>query len=77
MRRNFAFHSTQVPFFQGAWDIMDGKLRSYKEIKNSTNTNSTHIHVPRQHTWKTHLSCVAQLMGTRTMNKNGLFLNSL
>lgn len=31
------------------------------------------MHVPCRHTWKTHLSCVAQLMVVRTMNKNGLF----
>lgn len=37
---------------------------------------NTPIYVPHQHTWKIHLSCVAQLMVGRTTNKNSLFLNS-
>lgn len=56
--------------FQYSWDIMYRKLRNYRGIEN---TRTACMHVPRRHTWKTHLSCVAQLMVTRKMNKNGLF----
>lgn len=49
---------------------MHRKLRNYRGIKN---TRTARMPVPHQHTWKTHLSCMAQLVVTRMMNRNGLF----